>query len=52
MFTSFNQAVKFIISNGISEEFKPRIIAIKNEAHQQNWFNKKEFDVVVEHFQY
>lgn len=52
MFTSFNQAIKFMIANGILEEFKSRIIAVSDEADQQNWFNKEEFNAVIERFQY
>lgn len=52
MFISFNQAIKFMISNGILEEFKSRIIIISDEASQQNWFNKEEFNAVIERFQY
>ncbi len=52
MFTSFNQAIKFMIANGILDEFKPRIIAINEEARRQKWFNKEEFDAVIERFEY
>ena len=52
MFTSFEQAVKFMIANGILEEFKPRIVAISNETMRQNWYNKEEFNAVVERFEY
>ncbi|MDD5151432.1 MAG: DUF6155 family protein [Flavobacterium sp.] len=48
MFNSFEQAVKFMIANGILEEFKPRILAINNETTQQNWFNKEEFTAIIE----
>lgn len=52
MFTSFEQAVKFMIANGILEEFKPRIAAISNETMRQNWYNKEQFNAVVERFEY
>lgn len=52
MFTSFEQAVKFMIANGILEEFKPRLNAISSETMRQNWFNKEEFNAVVERFEY
>ena len=52
MFTSFEQAVKFMIANGIVEEFKTRIIAISNETMRQNWHNKVEFNAVIERFEY
>ena len=52
MFNSFEQAVIFMIANGILNEFKPRIIAINNETMHQNWFNKQEFDAIIERFEY
>ena len=52
MHSSFLQAVRFMIANGILEDFKPRILAISNETNRQNWFNKEEFNVVVERFEY
>jgi hypothetical protein len=52
MFSSFEQAIKFMISNGILEEFKARIISISDETRQQNWFNKEEFNAVIERFEY
>ena len=48
IFNSFDQAVKFVISNGILEDFKPRILAINKEVFRQNWYNKPEFDAIVE----
>jgi putative NIF3 family GTP cyclohydrolase 1 type 2 len=52
MLNSFNQSVKFMIANGILEEFKPRIIAINEETRRQKWFNKEEFNAVIERFEY
>ncbi len=52
MFNSFEQAVIFMIANGILNEFKSRIIAINNETMRQNWFNKQEFDAIIERFEY
>lgn len=52
MFSSFEQAVKFMISNGILEEFKSRIVAISNETLRQNWYNKEEFNAVIERLEY
>jgi len=52
MFNSFEQAVIFMIANGILNEFKPRIIAVNNETAHQNWFNKQEFDTIIERFEY
>lgn len=44
MFNSFEQAVGFIISNGIYIEFKSRINAINNETKVQKWFISSEFE--------
>ena len=52
MLSSFEQAIKFMIANGILEEFKSRIIAISDETREQNWFNKEEFNAVIERFEY
>lgn len=52
MLSSFEQAIKFMIANGILEEFMPRITAISKETFQQNWFNKEEFNAVIERFEY
>lgn len=51
MFSSFEQAIKFMVANGILEEFKSRIIAISEETKEQNWFNRQEFNAVVERFE-
>lgn len=52
MFNSFEQAVKFMISNGILEEFKNRIVAISDETMKQKWYNKEEFNAIIERFEY
>lgn len=52
MFNSFEQAVIFMIANGILNEFKSRIVAISNETLKQDWFNKLEFEAIVERFEY
>lgn len=52
MLTSFEQAVKFMISNGILEEFKSRIISISEEARRQKWYNKEGFSTIIERFEY
>ena len=51
MFSSFEQAIKFMVANGILEEFKSRIIAISEETKEQNWLNRQEFNAVVERFE-
>ena len=52
MFNSFEQAVIFMIANGILNEFKSRIVSISNETIKQDWFNKQEFEAIVERFEY
>ena len=52
MLTSFQQAVSFMISNGILEEYKTRIIQISTESQNQNWQNSDGFAAVVERFEY
>ncbi len=48
MHNSFDQAVKFIISNGILAEFKERIIAIHQRTLAQKWYNEPEFASSIE----
>lgn len=52
MFNSFEQAVSFMIANGILFDFKARIIAINNETMRQKWYNTPEFEAVIERFEY
>jgi hypothetical protein len=52
MLTSFQQAISFLISNGILEDFKSRVVAIKEEAIRQNWHNQYEFNALIERFEY
>lgn len=52
MFNSFEQAVVYMIANGILEEFKPRIFAIDSETIRQNWFNHTEFSAIIDRFEY
>ena len=52
MLSSFEQAIKFMIANGVLDEFMPRIITINKETFEQNWFNKEEFNAVLERFDY
>lgn len=48
MFNSFEQAVNLLISNGILNDFKDRIIAIEQETMQQKWKNKYDFEAILE----
>lgn len=48
MLNSFEQAVNFVISNGILSEFKARIMGIQKETLQQKWKNKYEFEAILD----
>lgn len=48
MFNSFEQALKFIISNGIIADFKSRLMAIYDEASEQKWMNITAFEASIE----
>ncbi|KFF15092.1 DUF6155 family protein [Flavobacterium hydatis] len=48
MFNSFEQAVNFIISNGILAEFKSRINQIHQETITQKWKNEPDFEVILD----
>ena len=52
MLTSFQQAVSFLMEQGIFVEFKSRVVAIKDETLHQNWVNQYEFNAIVERFEY
>lgn len=48
MFNSFEQAVNFVISNGILNEFKARIENIYQETLQQKWKNRYVFETILD----
>lgn len=50
MLNSFDQAVVFIISNGILNEFKDRILAIHQETITQKWKNEADFNRIIAQF--
>jgi Family of unknown function (DUF6155) len=52
MFNSFEQAVIFIIGNGILSDFKKRIQAIHQETIDQKWHNELEFNAILERLEY
>ena len=52
MFNSFEQAVIFLIANGILSEFKARTLAIHNQTIVQKWYNEPEFNAIIERFEY
>lgn len=52
MLNSYEQAVVFLIANGILADFMGRIKAIHNETVAQRWKNQAEFNAIVERFEY
>lgn len=48
MLNSFEQAINFIISNGILAEFKTRILEIQQQTIQQKWKNKYDFEAILD----
>lgn len=48
MFNSFEQAVIFLIANGIINDFKTRILSIHNQSIKQKWHNEPEFNAIIE----
>jgi hypothetical protein len=52
MLTSFSQAIGFLIEKSILNDFKSRVVAIKDESINQNWINAAEFNAIVERFDY
>jgi hypothetical protein len=47
-FTAYQQAISFIIENGIINEFLDRVVEIKEEAIRQKWVNQYEFSALLE----
>jgi hypothetical protein len=52
MLNSFQQAISFLIENGILNDFKSRVVDIKDQAIKQDWFNSFEFNAIIESFEY
>lgn len=48
MLNSFEQAVNFIIANGIVPDFKVRIRSIHQEVIRQEWENQYDFERIIE----
>jgi hypothetical protein len=48
MLNSFEQLVRFVIANGITFDFKQRLLTISQEAMKQRWQNKQEFSIILE----
>ena len=47
IFTAYQQAVNFMIENGILNEFLDRVVEVKEEANRLNWINKEEFTAFI-----
>lgn len=47
LFNSYDEAVTYMIQNGLKTDFLSRIEKINEEAWIQNWFNKTAFERVV-----
>jgi hypothetical protein len=52
MLTSFQQAISFLIENGILNDFKSRVVALTEESINQNWLNSYEFGAILERLEY
>ncbi len=52
MLNSFQQAISFMIEKGILDDFKSRVVAIKEQTIAQKWVNRYEFIAVVERLEY
>lgn len=48
MLNSFEQAVQYIVENGILEDFKSRIKKITLYTHEQNWPNSYKFVAIAD----
>jgi hypothetical protein len=52
MLSSFEQAVSYLIQNGMLADFQSRVVAIKEQAIAQNWVNSYEFNAIIERLEY
>lgn len=52
MLNSFEQVAHYLIANGILPDFKTRLKSIQNEAFEQKWKNKEQFQAIVERLEY
>ena len=50
--SSYQQAISFMIANGILYEFQSRVEAINQETTRQAWFNTFEFNAIIERLDY
>jgi hypothetical protein len=47
-FTAYQQAIAFMIENGIINEFLDRVVEVKEEAIRQKWANHYDFSALLE----
>lgn len=52
MLNSFEQAISYLIQNGILSDFKSRVVAINQKTFTQNWVNSYEFNAIIERLEY
>jgi len=52
MFSSYQQAIRFMIAEGVLPSFRSRVEAIMEESIKQQWFNHYDFSAVVERLTY
>ena len=48
IFTAYQQALTFLIENGILNEFLDRVVEIKEKTNHQKWINKEDFNLLLE----
>ncbi len=51
MLNSYKQVTDYVSANGVTPDFKQRILAIYDEAFRQDWENKKEFERIWDNFE-
>lgn len=51
MYKSFEQAVNFIIQNGLTSQFVVRILKVREEAKFQKWPNSGKFEALLDQFE-
>lgn len=51
MINSYKQAADYIVINGMAADFKNRLKNIHDEAFEQNWENRKEFERIYDNFE-
>jgi len=52
MLNSFEQAVSYLIQNGILSDFNSRLVAINQATQAQKWVNSYEFNAIMERLEY